>query len=212
MSLRNELRGKRQNEADWYKYMQEGANTIHNENPSLLVIVSGLYTDTNLGFLRSKPLDVNLSNKLVYEAHWYSFGTSSEQWAAETNHLCAQVTQRARDNYLFLTERGNNSFPLFVSEFGVDQRGVNEADNRYIGCLLAVVAETDVDWALWTLQGSYIFREGTADHDEAYGVLDSNWDRPRNPAFLDRLQLLRQINQGMEFLLHLYIYIYTLVL
>ncbi|KAL1551966.1 cellulase [Salvia divinorum] len=51
MSLRNELRGSRQNEPDWYKYMQEGANTIHAKNPNLLVIVSGLYTDTNLGYL-----------------------------------------------------------------------------------------------------------------------------------------------------------------
>ncbi|XP_047971022.1 glycosyl hydrolase 5 family protein-like [Salvia hispanica] len=42
MSMRNELRGKRQNEADWYKYMRIGANTINTQNPDFLVIVSGL--------------------------------------------------------------------------------------------------------------------------------------------------------------------------
>ncbi|KAH6825046.1 hypothetical protein C2S53_006963 [Perilla frutescens var. hirtella] len=195
MSMRNELRGNRQNEADWYKFMQDGANTIHRENPDLLVIVSGLSYDTNLGFLKSKPLAVN---KLVYEAHWYTFGIPAEKWVAQTNDLCALITKRARDNYLFLTEAGNNSFPLFISEFGVNLRGDNEADNRYIGCLLAAVAETDVDWALWTLQGSYILREGKVNLEEIYGVLDLNWDRPRNPAFIDRLHLVRQINQDYK--------------
>ncbi|KAH6825042.1 hypothetical protein C2S53_006959 [Perilla frutescens var. hirtella] len=198
ISMRNELRGKRQNVADWYKFMQDGANTIHRENPDFLVIVSGLSFDTNLGFLKSKPLEVNIGKKLVYEAHWYTFGIPAQKWVAQTNNLCALITKRARDNYLFLTEAGNNSFPLFLSEFGVNLRGVNEADKRYIGCLLAAVAETDIDWAYWTLQGSYILRQGKLNLEETYGVLDLNWDRPRNPAFLDRLQLVTQMNQDFK--------------
>ncbi|KAL3652737.1 hypothetical protein CASFOL_002418 [Castilleja foliolosa] len=194
MSLRNELRGNRQNEPDWYTYMQQGANTIHNENPDFLVIISGLSFATNLGFLRTKPLELNLNNKLVYEAHWYTFGTPVDKWTAQTNTFCASVIQTARNNYLFLTT-GNYSFPLFLSEFGIDQRGGDEGQNRYITCLLAEVAGKDVDWALWTFQGSYILREGTVNLEEVYGVMDINWDRPRNPGYLDKLQLIRQINQ-----------------
>ncbi|KAG8375040.1 hypothetical protein BUALT_Bualt10G0058300 [Buddleja alternifolia] len=194
MSLRNELRGDRQNEADWYKYMQDGATTVHKESPDFLVIISGLDFDTNLRFLKTKPLQINLDNKLVYEAHWYSFDNPADKWKSQTNHLCASVTQNARNNYLFLLT-GNNSFPLFLSEFGIDQRGVNEADNRYISCLLAAIAENDVDWALWTFHGSYILREEKVNLDEFYGVTDFNWDRPRNHSFLERLQLIRQINR-----------------
>ncbi|KAG8375041.1 hypothetical protein BUALT_Bualt10G0058400 [Buddleja alternifolia] len=194
MSMRNELRGDHQNEADWYKYMQDGATRIHRENPDFLVIISGLHYDTILGFLKTKPLQINLNNKLVFEAHWYSYGFPADKWTSQTNHLCASVTQNARDNYLFLLT-GNNSFPLFLSEFGIDQRGANEADNRYISCLLATMAENDVDWALWTFHGSYILREEKVNLEEFYGVIDFNWDRPRNPSFLGRLQLVRQINQ-----------------
>ncbi|KAI3468672.1 hypothetical protein Pfo_025335 [Paulownia fortunei] len=175
----------------------KGANTIHRENPDFLVIISGLSYDTNLGFLKGKPLGVNLNNKLVYEAHWYTFGIPADKWIAQTNNLCATVTKRARDNYLFLTT-GNNPFPLFLSEFGIDQRGVNEAENRYIGCLLAEVAEKDIDWALWTFQGSYIFRQEKVNLEEVFGVMDLNWDRPRNPPFLNRLQLIRQMNQELK--------------
>lgn len=203
MSMRNELRGQRQNTADWYKYMQQGADAIHKENPDFLVIVSGLSFDTNLGFLKTRQLGSNLNNKLVFEAHWYSFGISAEKWEAQTNQLCASVTKTAKDNYLFLTT-GKNAFPLVLSEFGPDQRGVNEADNRYISCLLAAVAESDIDWALWTFQGSYMLREGRVNTGEAYGVMDLNWDKPQNPSFLDRLQIIRQKNQGIIFCFYIY--------
>ncbi|XP_022873525.1 uncharacterized protein LOC111392407 isoform X5 [Olea europaea var. sylvestris] len=197
MSMRNELRGARQSEGDWRLYMEEGATTIHRENPNILIIVSGLNFDTNLEFLKTKPFEVNFDDKLVFEAHWYTFSISKEKWIAQSNNICADITQSAKNNYLFLIS-GNRPFPLFLSEFGIDQRGVNEADNRYISCLLATVAEYDIDWALWALQGSYILREGEANHDEAYGILDINWDNVKNPSFLEKLQLITQINQDVK--------------
>ncbi|EPS62091.1 hypothetical protein M569_12701, partial [Genlisea aurea] len=194
MSLRNELRGPKQNEADWYRYMAAGAAAVHSENPDFLVIISGLNFDTNLGFLRSKPLPVgNLDNKLVYEGHWYAFGRPLDQLIHQTNSICHSMTSGAYNNFLFLTQ----SFPVFLSEFGIDQTGSNEGDNRYISCLLAAAAEIDVDWALWTFQGSYIFRENKTNGDESYGVMDFNWDKPKNPSFLNRLEMIRQMNQGM---------------
>lgn len=196
MSLRNELRGNRQNVGDWHKYMKQGADTIHTESPDFLVIVSGLSFAGELGFLKSEALAVDVGNKLVFEAHWYAFGTPADKWVAQTNLLCAQVMQQVRGDFLFLIS-GDYNFPLFLSEFGVNQKGDNEGDNRYVACLLAAVAETDIEWGLWSLQGSYMLREGTPDLEEVYGVFDLQWDRPRNPEFLQRLQLLRGVNQGM---------------
>ncbi|XP_051151165.1 glycosyl hydrolase 5 family protein-like [Andrographis paniculata] len=194
MSLRNELRGKNQNEADWYKYMQQGAEAVHKENPDFLVIVSGLSFDTNLRFLKDTPFRANVDNKLVFEAHWYAFGSAADQWVTRANYMCGNAIQNVQNNFLFLTT-GNSPFPLFLSEFGIDQRGSNQADNGYITCLLATAAEADIDWALWAFQGSYILREGQANLEEFYGVMDINWARPRNRSFLRRLQILGQVNQ-----------------
>ncbi|KAL7160004.1 hypothetical protein ABFS83_01G065600 [Erythranthe nasuta] len=195
MSLRNELRGNRQNTNDWYKNMAAGAQTVHTQNPDVLVIVSGLSYDSDLSFLKQQDLQSGISNKIVYEAHWYTFGTGPDKWDARTNQLCADFTKNAQDKYFFVTTK-ENSYPLFLSEFGIDQRGTNEADNRYISCLLAAVAEIDIDWSIWAIQGSYILREGNADVEETYGVMNFNWDGPKNPAFVDRLQILKQVNQG----------------
>ncbi|CAK9137013.1 unnamed protein product [Ilex paraguariensis] len=201
MSLRNELRGPHQNETGWYKYIQEGATAIHSENPDVLVVVSGLSFETNLSFLKEKPLELNFSNKLVYEAHWYGFFNPKQKWLSETNEECANVTEEFIKQSAFVmmsstSRSSNNPAPLFLSEFGVDQRGVNEGDNRYLGCLLSIMAERDIDWALWALQGSYMLREGQVDSEEVYGMFDVNWDHLRNSTVQQRLQLIKQMTQG----------------
>ncbi|XP_045800301.1 glycosyl hydrolase 5 family protein-like isoform X3 [Trifolium pratense] len=65
MSLRNELRGPRQNVNDWYNYMSQAALAIHKSNPNVLVVISGLNYDTELQFLRNKPLNIDLGSSVA---------------------------------------------------------------------------------------------------------------------------------------------------
>ncbi|KAI7981005.1 hypothetical protein LOK49_Contig82G00007 [Camellia lanceoleosa] len=86
--------------------------------------------------------------------------------------------------------------PLFMSEFGVDLRGTNDNDNRYLNCFLGVAAELDLDWALWTLAGSYYLREGVIGLEEFYGVFNWNWCEARNSSFLERISAIQSPFQG----------------
>ncbi|KAK1281504.1 hypothetical protein QJS10_CPB22g00037 [Acorus calamus] len=133
MSMRNELRGPNQNVTAWYNYIPQAAATIHTTNPNVLVIISGLSFDTDLSFLESRPLPFNLDHKLVHEAHWYSFGRHNQWETQNPGHVCADDTNAfdQKAGFLIRPAVGRESVPLFVSEFGVDQRGVNMADNRY---------------------------------------------------------------------------------
>ncbi|XP_040376938.1 glycosyl hydrolase 5 family protein [Oryza brachyantha] len=200
MSLRNELRGPRQNHGDWYRYMQRGAEAVHAANPAALVVMGGLGYDTDLSFLGARPVDVSFAaaaaerRKLVFELHWYSF-SDARAWEAENaNEVCGRV---ARD---FLARRGgfllDAGLPLFLSEFGGDTRGGSRADDRYFPCAAAVAAELDLDWALWALQGSYALRQGVPGTDEVYGVLDWSWSKPRNVTALARVQSLQRPLRG----------------
>lgn len=197
MSLRNELRGPNQNEADWRHYMQQGATTVNTANPELLVIASGLGYDSTLEFLKNPSLRLNLADKLVYEIHRYSFTAGGRQnWLVHpVNQVCGDFKNRFEDQAGFLLN-SSNPVPLFVSEFGVDQRGVNKADNRFLSCFLSILAEKDLDWAMWALQGSYYLRNGNTTTDETYGVLDFTWNLPRNVAFRRQYELLLNMSQG----------------
>ncbi|XP_022969773.1 uncharacterized protein LOC111468874 [Cucurbita maxima] len=191
MSLRNELRGGHQKEDVWYQYMSEGAKLIHQINPNVLVVVSGLSYDTDLGFLKNRPMGFNLDNKLVFEIHLYSFSHNGRGWMSNPlNTFCASSNQGFEDRAGFLV-RGQNSTPLFVSEFGIDQTGADESQNRFLNCFSTYLTENDFDWALWALQGSYYRRDGMINSQETYGVLDSNFTSAKKSNFLQKFELLQ---------------------
>ncbi|XP_030496713.2 glycosyl hydrolase 5 family protein [Cannabis sativa] len=193
MSLRNELRGPKQNVNDWYKYMQRGAEAVHSANPDVLVILSGLNYDKEFSFLRNRPLSLTFSGKLVFESHWYAF-TDGRAWeSGNPNQVCGTVVNNIMRQSGFLLEKG---FPLFLSEFGVDQRGTNVNDNRYLNCFLALAAELDLDWALWTLVGSYYYRQGVIGMNEYYGIMNWDWDEIRNSSLLQKISAIQYPFQG----------------
>ncbi|CAL5384200.1 unnamed protein product [Camellia sinensis] len=74
MSLRNELRGPKENVNDWYR---KGAEVVHAVNPDVLVILSGLSFDKDLSFLLNRPMNLTFIGKLVFEVHWYGFSDRS---------------------------------------------------------------------------------------------------------------------------------------
>ncbi|KAL4570148.1 hypothetical protein LXL04_025799 [Taraxacum kok-saghyz] len=193
MSLRNELRGPKQNVSVWYRYMQKGAEVIHVANPNVLVIMSGLSYDKDLSFLQTQPVTLTFNQKLVFEVHWYGF-SNSEEWATgNPNEVCGRVVDNIMEKAGFLLDKG---YPLFISEWGIDQRGTNENDNRYLNCFLAWAADHDLDWALWTLAGSYYFRQGVVGMEEFYGVLNWDWCGPRNSSFLEKISAVQSPLQG----------------
>ncbi|KAI3525876.1 hypothetical protein L1887_05006 [Cichorium endivia] len=196
MSLRNELRGPRQNVNDWYHWVRRGANTIHEANPNVLVLISGLNYDLDFSALKSEPLglDHELSNKIVYETHRYSF-TEGQRWLRRPlNEMCNNVIRDINNRVAFLTT-GSHPAPLFVTEFGVNLMGKRESDNVFLPCYMAYLAEMDLDWAVWALQGSYYLRQGVQNMDEQYGMLDNDWTGLRNPGFNEKLILLHQTLQ-----------------
>ncbi|CAN7023416.1 unnamed protein product [Brassica oleracea var. botrytis] len=172
MSLRNELRGPKQNVKDWYKYMRQGAEAVHSVNPNVLVIVS-----------------VSFRRKLVFEIHWYGFWRKGHNW----NKICGKETKKLMNESGFLLEEG---FPLFLSEFGIDQRGNNVNDNRFLSCFLALAMDLDLDWAIWTLAGSYYIRQKTIEYDESYGILDWYWSSIRNSTILNMFSSIQSPLQG----------------
>ncbi|MCD7450298.1 hypothetical protein HAX54_005140 [Datura stramonium] len=194
ISLHNELRGPLQNQSVWYENVEKGAKTIHRANPNLLLIISGLSYDLDFTFLKQKPLNLlNMRNKIVYEIHRYAFteGQSNLFLNQPLNKVCDTIKEEIMNKSGFLL-KGKNAAPLFVSEFGGDQRGTNQADNMFMGCFLSFLAELDLDWAVWALQGSYYTREGVPGMEEMYGMFNYPWNSLRSPEYHAKLQLIQQ--------------------
>ncbi|CAN1300506.1 Glycosyl hydrolase 5 family protein [Linum perenne] len=201
MGLRNELRGDRQNEATWRKYVTLAGSAIHAVNPNLLIFAGGISYASVLSFLKNKPLTTNFGNKLVYEAHWYPFTAGPEKvWLEKPlNELC-----RAKiDGYVNITAFSFEpaaagvaaEVPLFVGEVGIPGMMGKKSSDYFLSCFLSWAAENDLDWGWWGLQGDYYLRSNVSLMDEYFGVLSYFWDRVRNPFLMNRLRLMQFKNQ-----------------
>lgn len=168
---------------------------MHSANPDVLVILSGLSYDKDFSFIQKRPVSLTFTGKLVFEAHWYGFSDGQAWVTGNPNQVCGRVAREMMRTSGYLVDQG---YPLFVSEFGVDLRGTNVNDNRYLNCFLGVAAELDLDWALWTMVGSYYLREGVIGLSEYYGILGWNWCEIRNSSFLDRISALQSPFRGKQ--------------
>ncbi|QCE03763.1 endoglucanase [Vigna unguiculata] len=157
MSLRNELHGPRQNLKDWYRYMSQGAVVIHKTNPNVLVLISGLNYDTELQFLRRKPLNIDLGKKMVFETHLYSWsriGTLKlrEIWTKQPlNRICANNVKAIDYRAGFLIT-GKNATSLIFTEFGFNEAGSSVEDNKFLTCLQTYLFGKDLEWGLRAFQ------------------------------------------------------------
>jgi hypothetical protein len=189
MSLRNELRGPRENTDDWYRYVLRGiTEAISFTNPRLLVVVSGLHYDMDLTFVRTKSIQdlvpQSIRNKIVYEGHWYSwsgYGHSTE---------CNQMKVGIQDAWGFILE-ANHSYtaPVWLTEFGTNVDSFT-GDDKFVDCvrsLFQTPLTNTMSWAYWVLAGSYYVRQGTVEAHESFGLLTDNWKEVKSKSFIDLL-------------------------
>ncbi|KAK8848918.1 glycoside hydrolase family 5 protein [Apiospora arundinis] len=198
MALRNELRGpflsggrpESYNWDTWYKRMREGADAVHGTNSNVLIFLSGLNSDKDLGPVVQQ--DETLSggsskfsrsdfkgygdDKLVLELHYYDILRGSPP------RDCAQVNGELDDaGFAALGNASStNRFPVLMTEFGFAQDPTtwNMTIHR---CTEQFLANRQAGWTIWALGGSYYTREGTADYDEPWGLLNHDWSDWRSP-------------------------------
>ena len=134
--------------------MPKEAEAVHLANPNVLVILSGMSSDTDLSFLQNRQVKLTFTIKLVFEVHRYGF-TDANIWKYyNPNQACAVVVGIIMISAGFLLEQG---YPLFFSEFGMDLRGNDGFLNQYMNCFFALAAELDFDWNIWTLGGKLLY-------------------------------------------------------
>ena len=208
MSLRNELRATTGqdnffNHGNWYNFVTQGANAVHDTNGDVLVIIGGPMSSTDLSFLRFNQLEGAKSSwqgKTVFEWHNYYWS-----WAVGSS-ICYIFDQIAGGKIGFLLEQGRSyTAPLWLSEFGAQQvlgqpgnvlsAAEQQLEQAWIPCIVSYLERNDGDWALWSVGGSYYVRDGNTYSDESYGLLDSTWTDWRNGTFKNALGGIFEMTQ-----------------
>ena len=179
---------------DWHLAAQRAGNTVLRVNPSLLIFVEG--TDTvgsesdfwggNLAGVRSAPVRLSISGRLVYSVHVYGPTEYQQSWfnPATTPATLAALYHR---HWGFISESG--IAPVWIGEFGTPN---NDADvsstepgseGQWFQALIAYLGNhPSIGWSYWGING-----------EDRYGLLDASYNAA--PANILKAQALASIRQ-----------------
>lgn len=189
--LRNEPRGTASwgggSSTDWHAAAQLGGNAVLSVNPNLLVFVEGVNYAWDLSGVSSLPVQLNVPNQLVYEAHDYGFW-----YSGLTSYSSYVSTITPKWGYLV---SGSNPQPLWVGEFGTCNTSDACVDSNSSGdggywfkLLTTYMQEYGVNWSYWAINGTQSTGSSrTYGAAESYGVLNATWDGSALSSLTSRL-------------------------
>jgi|SRR5271165_1588694 len=175
---------------DWQAAAELGGNAVLAVNPNLLIFVEGVNYALDLSGASSLPVQLNVANQLVYEAHDYGFDYSG---LTSYSDYVSNITPRW--GYLVT---GSSPQPLWVGEFGTCNTAStcvssgSSSDNGYwFGFLTTYLQTYNVDWSYWPINGTQSTGSSrTYGAPELYGVLNPSWNGSALAALTSRLSSL----------------------
>lgn len=191
--LRNELRngaswGGSDPKLDWHAASERGGNAVLGENPKLLVMVEGPEYSTNFTAVGKLPVALNVAHRLVYSPHAYA----SEAHVFQSYDELRQAYD-ARAGYLLQAEP---AVPLWVGEFGTCQTLDCGANSQWFRWFVQYVAEKDLGWSYWPLNGTQSSGEGRKyDTVEVYGLLTPDYQHIAAPKIVELLRTIETSSQ-----------------
>ena len=176
MDLNNEPHGEAtwgtgNSQTDWNTAAERCAEAIHQVNPDVLIVVEGVQTVAgdsywwggNLAGVRSHPLTITVSEKLVYSAHEYGPEVYEQPWFYEAD-FPGNMTAIWDEHFGFVMQEELGH--VLIGEFGIrDQEGSEGRATLWFDAFTDYMG-VDYSWTYWSLNpNSY----------DTGGILQDDW-------------------------------------
>lgn len=174
----------RKNKRDWHLAASRAGNAIHEIQPNWLIVVEGInarvhffcqLTFPHLKPVVKKPIKLNVSNKLVYEVHNYSFSWIKANLLREKNQkkygfVSSDVRKAEYErNWGFVMNKDfQNVTPVILGEFGCSSQGAEV--EPWLNDLTSYVLEKKMGFCWWTL-------EEEVSNEGSYGIMNSELNK-----------------------------------
>ncbi len=175
---------------DWHAAAERGGNAVLTINPHLLVFVEGVNYAGDLSGVANLPVQLNVANQLVYEAHDYGFWYSSSSLTSYSTYV-NNITPKW--GYLVT---GSNPQQVWIGEFGTcnsadtcDSSNSSADLGYWFSMVSSYVRDNNLDWSYWAINGTTESgNAGGFGTIESYGVLNTSWNGSALPSLTSRLQ------------------------
>ena len=153
---------------DFQKASTDLGNRLLAINPNLLVVVEGLGYAQDLRGVRSKPVILNIPNRVVYSPHHYHF--FGEQTKYYDYH---QLRVHLDEMWGYIIREGQTyTAPIWVSEFGI---GPLPSDGEsWFRNFVRYLREHEFGWCYWPLN---VGKQSTGGY-ESWGLVTDGWSQP----------------------------------
>jgi len=183
---------------DWHAAAELGGNTVLAVNPGLLVFVEGVSYAGDLSGVANLPIQLNVPNQVVYEAHdygfWYSGFTSYSDYVNKITPKWGYLVTGSNPQPVWIGEFGtcNNADTCVSSSTGTDLGYWFTAATSYMG-------EYGLDWSYWAINGTTESGNGGGFNTvEGYGVLNTSWNGSALPSLTTRLQSVMGVTPSIS--------------
>lgn len=182
--LRNEVRGTwgTMPWSSWRRAAELAGNRLHAMNPNWLIFVSGTGSSNLLQHVGEDPVRLTVENKVVYEAHvysWSGWGTLAGMYGKRKFYESFRDSMRRNWGYLLEQDIA----PVWVGEFGSGDNA-GPMDRQYWNHLMKWLRECDADWGYWAMNP----RKPRDEERESYGLIRDDWQSVVEDYRLDDLR------------------------
>ncbi|KAI0160373.1 endoglucanase E1 [Xylariaceae sp. FL1272] len=171
--LRNEVRGA-WGTMPWNKWAtaaEKCGNRLLKLNKDWLIIVGGTESGNDLTGVRTRPVVLDLPERVVYSAHVYAWSGWGSREGRYAKRSYASFIQAMRKNWAYLVE--GDVAPVWVGEFGAPLHpGVGDAN--YWSNLLRYLKRIDADFGYWAINP----RKPHDNIREGYSIIEDDWVTP----------------------------------
>eukprot|EP01112_Ceratiomyxa_fruticulosa_P009669 TRINITY_DN2532_c0_g1_i3.p1 TRINITY_DN2532_c0_g1~~TRINITY_DN2532_c0_g1_i3.p1 ORF type:complete len:390 (-),score=76.43 TRINITY_DN2532_c0_g1_i3:93-1262(-) len=178
---------------NWRLAAQQMGNRLLQINPNLLIVVEGLNYALDLTGVKNYPIQLSVSNKIVYSSHNY-------EW--DTNNLksYSQLETYLNNNWAYISQ--NNVAPIILGEFGTCHSNAADcvANNStqtqgfwFQSLIQFLQAHPAISWFFWALNGTQSSGSGrTWGAEEGYGILNLYYNATALNALTQALAKIQQ--------------------
>lgn len=188
VDLRNEVRGLwgTMPWSKWAAAAERCGNRLLKMNPDWLVVVEGTESANDVSGARTRPVVLDVDNRLVYSAHIYSWSGWGSLEGRFLKRTYASFLATMRHNWAYLLEQ--DIAPVWIGEIGAPKHP-SLGGWRYWDHMMKYLKTIDADFGYWAINP----RKPKDNVREWYSLVEDDWITPvLDYRMKDMTELMRQ--------------------
>jgi endoglucanase len=161
---------------DWWSAATRAGNTVLAEAPNWLIIVEGIerpvpggtlqqnWWGGNLEGVKTKPVVLNVANRVVYSPHEYGPGVYAQPWFSDPSTMSAALASRWSAGFGYIVDQ--NIAPVLMGEFGAKNFDTSSTEGKWMNQLIDYLGAKKMSWTYWSWN---------PDSGDTGGILNDDW-------------------------------------